>query len=128
MYFIHMKSRNINMKTFATTINKKTPAAPASAMSFEFDDLVSRFKRAKSEDTLDTMYKGALYKASKQLTGKAIVMAHIAIERALDRCQQDFDNTHLGLSRKINHTLKTQEPAKQYDPEEEMRRLLSDMG
>ncbi|HHQ4913250.1 hypothetical protein ACK4A0_18015 [Aeromonas veronii] len=55
-------------------------------------------------------------------------MAHIAIERALDRCQQDFDNTHNGLSRKINHTLKNQDPAKQYNPEEEMRRLLSDMG
>ncbi|WP_309266219.1 hypothetical protein [Aeromonas salmonicida] len=116
------------MKKFATAINNKSPVAPENSMSFEYDDLVSRFKRAKSEDTLDTMYKGALYKASQQFTGKAIVMAHIAIERALDRCQQDFDNTHLGLSRKINHTLKTQEPAKQYDPEEEMRRLLSDMG
>jgi hypothetical protein len=55
-------------------------------------------------------------------------MAHIAIERALDRCQQDFDNTYIGLSRKINHTLKKQEPAKLFDPEEEMRRLLSDIG
>ncbi|WP_309266775.1 hypothetical protein [Aeromonas salmonicida] len=97
-------------------------------MSFEYDDLVSRFKRAKSEDTLDVMYTGALYKAGKQLAGKPLVMAHIAIERALDRCQQDFDNTHLGLSRKINHTLKNQELAKQYDPEEEMRRLLSNMS
>ncbi|MFQ2133274.1 hypothetical protein ACK34S_12290 [Aeromonas hydrophila] len=115
------------MKTPTTTINKKASASPENAMSFEYDDLVSRFKRAKSEDTLDTMYKGALYKADKQLTGKAMVMAHIAIERALDRCQQDFDNTHIGLSRKIHHTLKNQEPVKQYDPEEEMRRLLSDM-
>ncbi len=125
---IHIKSRNMNMKTSTSTINKKIPAKPESTMSFEYDDLVSRFKRAKSEDTLDTMYKGVLYKASKLLTGKAMVMAHIAIERALDRCQQDFDNTHLGLSRKINHSLKAQEPAKRYDPEEEMRRLLSDMG
>ncbi|MFQ2132380.1 hypothetical protein ACK34S_07685 [Aeromonas hydrophila] len=55
-------------------------------------------------------------------------MAQIAIERALDRCQQDFDNTHLGLTRKINYTLKTQDSAKKYDPEEEMSRLLSGIG
>jgi len=116
------------MKATATTMNKKESVTPESIMLFEYDDLVSRFKRAKSEDTLDIMYKGALYKAEKLLTGKALVMAHIAIERALDRCQQDFDSTHNGLSRKINHTLKKQEPAKKYDPEEEMRRLLSDMG
>lgn len=71
------------------------------------------------------MYKGAL-KTEKLLTGKALVMAQIAIERALDRCQQDFDNTHLGLTRKIDHTLKTQNLAKKYDPEEEIRRLLSE--
>ncbi|MFQ1635601.1 hypothetical protein ACK39T_19720 [Aeromonas veronii] len=109
-------------------MNKKESVTPESIMLFEYDDLVGRFKRAKSEDTLDVMYKGALYKAEKLLTGKALLMAHIAIERALDRCQQDFDNTHNGLSRKINHTLKNQDPAKQYNPEEEMRRLLSDMG
>ncbi|WP_421248048.1 hypothetical protein [Aeromonas jandaei] len=109
-------------------MNKKESLTTESIMLFEYDDLVSRFKRAKSEDTLEVMYKGALYKAEKLLTGKPLVMAHIAIERALDRCQQDFDNTHNGLSRKINHTLKNQDPAKQYNPEEEMRRLLSDMG
>ncbi|WP_139443750.1 hypothetical protein [Aeromonas veronii] len=109
-------------------MNKKESVTPESIMLFEYDDLVGRFQRAKSEDTLDVMYKGALYKAEKLLTGKALLMAHIAIERALDRCQQDFDNTHNGLSRKINHTLKNQDPAKQYNPEEEMRRLLSDMG
>jgi len=116
------------MKTSVTTINKSTSATPEMTMSFEYDELVSRFKRAKSEDTLDTMYKGALFKAGKQLTGKALTMAHIAIERALDRCQQDFDKTHIGLTRKVNHTLKNQEPTKQYDPEEEMRRLFSDLG
>ncbi len=116
------------MKAAVTTMNKKESLTTESIMLFEYDDLVSRFKRAKSEDTLEVMYKGALYKAEKLLTGKPLVMAHIAIERALDRCQQDFDNTHNGLSRKINHTLKNQDPAKQYNPEEEMRRLLSDMG
>lgn len=116
------------MKTIATTMSKKESVTPENIMLFEYDYLVSRFKRAKTEDTLDIMYKGALYKAEKQLTGKALTMAHIAIERALDRCQQDFDNTHNGLSRKINHILKNQEPAKQYNPEEEMRRLFSDMG
>lgn len=55
-------------------------------------------------------------------------MAQVAIARALDRCQQDFDNTHLGLTRKINHTLKPQESAKKYDPEAEMSRLLSRIG
>lgn len=116
------------MKLPVTTVNKKALTTRENTMSFEYDDLLSRFKRAKSEDTLDTMYKGALYKAEQQLTGKALIMAHISIERANDRCQQDFDNTHIGLSRKINHTIKHQDPAKKYDPEEEMRRLLSDMS
>lgn len=74
------------------------------------------------------MYKGALKRTEKLLTGKALVIAQIAVERVLDRCQQDFDNTHLGLTRKINHTLKTQESAKKYDPEAEMSRLLSGIG
>ncbi|MDM5077230.1 hypothetical protein OB931_12730 [Aeromonas media] len=99
-----------------------------SVMSFKYDDLVIRLKRAKSEETLDIMYKSVLRKAEKILAGKDLVMAQIAIERALDRCQQDFDNTHLGLTRKIDHTLKTKNLAKKYDPEEEMRRLLSDIG
>ncbi|BCM75679.1 hypothetical protein KAM329D_13770 [Aeromonas caviae] len=116
------------MKKAITTINKKASISPENIISFEYDDLVSRFKRAKSEDTLDLMYKGALKKTEKLLTGKALVMAQIAIERALDRCQQDFDNTHLGLTRKINHTLKTQESTKKYDPEAEMSRLLSGIG
>ncbi|MNJ14623.1 hypothetical protein D3C77_88530 [compost metagenome] len=115
------------METPTTIINKKTAVTSDNRMSFEYDDLVIRFKRAKSEETLDIMYAGALSKADKQLTGKAKVMAHIAIARALDRCQQDFDNTHLGMTRKISHTLKTQDSTKKYNPEEEMRRLFSDM-
>lgn len=116
------------MKTPETTNSKAASPEEISIISFKYDDLVIRFKRAKSEDTLDLMYKGALKKTEKLLTGKALVMAQIAIERALDRCQQDFDNTHLGLTRKINHTLKTQESAKKYDPEAEMSRLLSGIG
>ncbi|HDT5864728.1 hypothetical protein ACK3YN_14070 [Aeromonas caviae] len=116
------------MKIPKNTNGKVASLEEISLLSFEYDDLVIRFKRAKSEDTLDLMYKGALKKTEKLLTGKALVMAQIAIERALDRCQQDFDNTHLGLTRKIDHTLKTQNLAKKYDPEEEIRRLLSDIG
>lgn len=71
------------------------------------------------------MYKGSLFKAEKLLTGKTLIAAYIAIERALDRCQQDFDNTHIGLTRKINNILTKQNSAKKYDPEEEMSRLLS---
>lgn len=116
------------MKTPRNTNDKVASLEEISVLSFEYDDLVIRFKRAKSEDTLEGMYKGALNKVEKLLTGKALIMAQIAIERALDRCQQDFDNTHLGLTRKINHTLKTQESAKKYDPEAEMSRLLSGIG
>ncbi|MCF5860068.1 hypothetical protein [Aeromonas veronii] len=117
------------MNTSKTTnINKVAYHEAISEASFEYEHLVGKFKRARSEDTLNVMYAGALNKAGKLLTGKILVMAHIAIERALNRCQQDFDNTHLGLSRKINHTIKTQESAKSYDPEEEMRRLLSDIS
>jgi len=116
------------MKKNIITINKKASTPPENIILFEYGDLVSRFKRAKSEDTLELMYKGALKKSEKLLTGKALVIAQIAIERALDRCQQDFDNTYLGLTRKINHKLKTQESAPKYDPEAEMSRLLSDIG
>lgn len=116
------------MKIPRNTNGKVASLEERSMLSFEYDDLVIRFKRAKSEETLEVMYKGALNKVEKLLTGKALVMAQIAIERALDRCQQDFDNTHLGLTRKINHTLKTQDSAKKYNPEEEMSRLLSGIG
>ncbi|QPR55815.1 hypothetical protein [Aeromonas allosaccharophila] len=116
------------MKAPKTSNSKVASLKEISIISFKYDELVTRFKRAKSEETLDVMYKGALKKVEKILTGKDLLMAQIAIERALDRCQQDFDNTHLGLTRKINHTLKTQESAKKYDPEAEMSRLLSGIG
>ena len=116
------------MKIPRNTKGKVASLEEISVLSFEYDDLVMRFKRAKSEETLEVMYKGALNKVEKLLTGKALAMAQISIERALDRCQQDFDNTHLGLTRKINHTLKTQESTKKYDPEAEMSRLLSGIG
>ncbi len=106
-------------------INKKEAAKSGEQTPFDYANLVVRFKRAKSEETLDIMYKGSLFKAEKLLTGKSLIAAYIAIERALDRCQQDFDNTHIGLTRKINHILTKQNSAKKYDPEEEMSRLLS---
>lgn len=93
---------------------------------FSFDEILLRFKRAKSEDTLDTMYRGALKKAHDNLQGRELFQAQIAIERALDKCQQDFDSSLLGMARKANHTLKqAQDPCKKYSPEDEFRRLLS---
>ncbi|GJA20711.1 hypothetical protein KAM353_39270 [Aeromonas caviae] len=109
-------------------INKKEAAKSGEQIPFDYANLVVRFKLAKSEETLDIMYKGSLFKAEKLLTGKPLIAAYIAIERALDRCQQDFDNSHFGLTRKINYTLKTQDSAKKYDPEKEMSRLLSDIS
>lgn len=96
---------------------------------FTYENMLIRFKRAKSEDTLDTMYKGAIKKSNDILQGNELFLAQVAIERALDRCQQDFDSSHISMTRKINHILKkAQEPCKQYSPEDEMRRLLSNMG
>ncbi|MGN4935352.1 hypothetical protein ACTFBW_16525 [Aeromonas rivipollensis] len=93
---------------------------------FSYENILIRFKRAKSEATLDTMYRGAINKANGNLEGKELLAAHIAIERALDRCQQDFDTSLLGIARKANHTLKqAQESCNKYNPEDEMRRLLS---
>ena len=109
-------------------INKKEAAKSGEQIPLDYANLVVRFKLAKSEETLDIMYKGSLFKAEKLLTGKPLIAAYIAIERALDRCQQDFDNSHFGLTRKINYTLKTQDSAKKYDPEKEMSRLLSDIS
>lgn len=72
------------------------------------------------------MYLGAARKASENLQGRELLQAQIAIERALDQCQQDFDTSLHGLTRKANHALKqAQEPCKQYSPEDELRRLLS---
>jgi hypothetical protein len=96
---------------------------------FSYEGILVRFKRAKSEDTLDVMYRGAVKKAHSNLEGKELFQAQIAIERALDQCQQDFDTSLLGMARKANHTLKqAQEPCKQYSPEDELRRLLSGLN
>lgn len=61
--------------------------------------IVIIFKQTRIEDTLAVMHKGAL-KTEKLLTGKVLVMAQVGIARTLERCQQDFDNTYLGLTRK----------------------------
>lgn len=96
---------------------------------FSYESMLVRFKRAKSEDTLDTMYRGAVRKANGNLQGRELLQAQIAIERALNQCQQDFDTSPVGMTRKANHALKqAQEPCKHYNPEDEMRRLLSSMG
>jgi len=98
------------------------------ALFFSYDCMLTRFKRAKSEDTLDAMYRGAVRKANENLQGKDLFQAQVAIERALNQCQQDFDTSLLGMTRKANHALKSQEPCKLYNPEDELRRMLSDLG
>ncbi len=95
---------------------------------FSYESILARFKRAKSETTLDTMYAGSIRKANDTLQDGELFQAQIAIERALDKCQQDFDTSLLGITRKAKHALKSQEPSKQYNPEDELRRLLSDLG
>ena len=95
---------------------------------FSYESVLTRFKRAKSEDTLDAMYRGAIRKANENLQGGELFQAQIAIERALNQCQQNFDTSLLGMTRKANHALKSQEPSKQYNPEDELRRMLSDLG
>lgn len=96
---------------------------------FTYESILLRFKRAKSEDTLDTMYKGAIKKSNDMLQGNELFLARIAIERALDRCQQDFDSLHISMTKKFNHLVKKAEtPCKPYNPEDEMRRLLSNMN
>ncbi|MDE8812321.1 MULTISPECIES: hypothetical protein [Aeromonas] len=95
---------------------------------FSYENMLTRFKRAKSEDTLDTMYRGAVKKATDHLQGRELFHAQIAIGKALNQCQQDFDTSLHGMTRKVNHALKQAEPCKQYNPEDEMRRLLSDLG
>ena len=95
---------------------------------FSYESILSRFKRAKSEQTLDTMYLGAARKANENLQGRELFQAQLAIERALDKCQQTFDTSLLGMTRKTEHALRqAQEPCKQYNPEDELRRLLSSL-
>ncbi|WP_323906107.1 hypothetical protein [Aeromonas caviae] len=96
------------------------------ALFFSYDSMLTRFKRAKCEATLDTMYRGAIKKANDKLQDKELFLAQIAIERALNQCQQDFDTSQHGMARKVNYALKQiQEPCQQYSPEDELRRLLS---
>ncbi|CAM8032210.1 hypothetical protein EAO28_13525 [Klebsiella pneumoniae] len=96
---------------------------------FSYESILSRFKRAKCEQTLDTMYLGAVRKANENLQGRKLLQAQIAIERALNQCQQDFDTSLHGMTRKTNYALKlAQEPCKQYSPEDELRRLLSGLN
>ncbi len=95
---------------------------------FSYEIVLARFKRAKSEDTLDTMYRGVSRKASDTLRDKELFLAQVAIERALNQCQQDFDTSLLGMTRKANHAMKQAEPGQQYNPEDELRRMLSDLG
>lgn len=95
---------------------------------FSYESVLARFKRARSEDTLDAMYRGAVRKANDTLHGGELFQAQIAIERALNQCQQDFDTSLLGITRKANHALKSQEPCKKYSPEDELRRLLNGLG
>ncbi len=95
---------------------------------FSYESVLARFKRAKSEDTLDTMYKGAVRKATENLQGKELFLAQIAIEKALNECQQFFDTSQIGMNRKVDHALKQAEPCQPYNPEDELRRLLNGLG
>ncbi|WP_421293184.1 hypothetical protein [Aeromonas taiwanensis] len=92
---------------------------------FSYESVLARFKRAKSEYTLGVMYTGAIRRAANNLQGKDLFLAQIAIERALDQCQQLFDTSQLGMARKIDHALKQTEASKSYNPEAELKKLLS---
>lgn len=93
------------------------------------DHYLSRFKRARCEDTLDHMYKGAVNSAKNEVDERKKFLTLLAIERAYDRCQQDFDGTTLGMTRKANHAInKTlSSPTESYSPEDKLRELLSNM-
>ena len=74
------------------------------------------------------MYNGAVAKASVLPDYATRTKALINIERALDRCQQDFDTTMQGIARKVTHSIKESEKSLQpYDPVEEMARMLAVM-
>ena len=106
-------------------INQKEPL-PAS--EFTYDSLCTRFRRAKSEDTLDIMFTGAMNRIARELSGKERFQAEIAAARALDKCQQDFDRTVQGVEGEANHVLKqistTHRP---FNPNDELQRLLSEL-
>lgn len=103
----------------------KTSNIPNKQLPQTADDYETLFKRAKSEKTLDIMYEGALNNARNNLTGQAQTQALINIEVALDRCQQAFDTTQFGATRKINHSIKSAPTSSNYDPLEELRKALS---
>ncbi|MNR24499.1 hypothetical protein D3C85_1415780 [compost metagenome] len=71
------------------------------------------------------MYEGACNNARSHLTGQAQIKALINIEVALDRCQQAFDTTQLGVTRKLNHAINSAPALSKYDPAEELRKALS---
>ena len=79
---------------------------------FSYENVLARFKRAKSESTLDTMYAGAVRKADEILQGKDLFQAKIAIERALNQCQQDFDTSLLGITRESANKYPTNKKGK----------------
>ena len=92
-----------------------------------FDHFLTRFKRARCEDTLDLMYKGAITSAGKETDERKKFLTSLAIERAYDRCQQDFDNTTIGMTRKANHSINKSLSSinETYNPEDKLRELLS---
>jgi len=93
-----------------------------------FDHYYNKFKRARTEDTLTAMYDGAIRKVKKELIGRECFLAQLAIEKALDQCQQDFDKTIHGLARKANYSIKqSQKEDEVYDPNEALRRLLNEV-
>ena len=86
------------------------------------------FRRSHCDDTLTVMYNGSVSKAKNSLSGRALTLALIDIERALDRRQQDFD----GVLREKNFKLHKDAPpssssSQPYDPEREMAKLLSSL-
>lgn len=105
------------------------PVTPTnSPATHSFDYYYFRFKRAKCENTLDIMYEGAVEKASVLPDTATRNTALINIERALDRCQQDFDTTTHGIARKAAHAIKeSAQSSKPYDPIEEMAKMLATM-
>ncbi len=103
----------------------KTTDKPSKQLPQTAEDYEAIFKRAKSEKTLDIMYDGACNNAHRHLTGQVKTQALINIEVALDRCQQAFDTTQLGITRKLNHAINSAPTLSKYDPAEELRKALS---
>ncbi|HHP5493124.1 TPA: hypothetical protein ACSCYS_003523 [Aeromonas veronii] len=94
-----------------------------------FDHFMTKFKRARCEDTLDLMYEGAINTAKKETNERKRFLTSLAIERAYDRCQQDFDNTVIGMERKANYAINKSSSSNSdaYNPEDKLRELLSSL-